>query len=338
MAILIPSLTWTYATVLYLSLTTILSLLASIIRLQSYNAVKTQNPEITFSEIVVPVLQLVPNRALFYPWTLLTETFVETSVLKFLIAVTVFYFGINYLEKHWNLNNENKIFSETVYYITIVTVATNGSTVLLEMLFHVLSFQSAKLTEPVNHGVYSLMMSFVVVLKQLSPEHNLKIFNTVSIRLRQLPFILLCTAVVVSLITRSLVPVVPIFNNFYVSWVYLRYYQINTLSDLLPSNNTRSMVRGDASDTFAFIQFFPAGLHKVLRPLCRACYHTSALVGIIRPFNDDDIESGNLRTIKRLNTQTTTVTREIADRRRQVALQVLGERVNANPSGTSQRA
>ncbi|KAG7709410.1 hypothetical protein KL914_001800 [Ogataea haglerorum] len=338
MAILVPSLQWTYATVLDLSLTTILSFLTSYIRLQTYNVAKNQNPEIAFSDIVVPVLQLVPNRAFFYPWTLLTESFVETSVFRFLIAIAVFYSGINYLEKHWNLNNENKVFSETVYYITIVTLATNGSTVLLEMLFHLLSFQSAKLTEPVNHGVYSLIMSFVVVLKQLSPEHNLKIFNTVSIRLRQLPFILLCAAVIVSLTIRSLVPVVPIFNNFYVSWVYLRYYQVNTLSDLLPSNNTRSVVRGDASDTFAFIQFFPAGLHKALKPLCRACYHTSALLGIIRPFNDDDIESGNLRTIKRLNTQTTTVTREIADRRRQVALQVLGERVNANPSGHGQEA
>ncbi|KAH3665768.1 hypothetical protein OGAPHI_003956 [Ogataea philodendri] len=324
------SLEFPIATTFFLSLTTILSLLKFITSLQTYNGIKAEHPEVSFSEIIVPILQLVPSQSIFYPWTFVTESFVEWSILTYALSVVVLYFGINFLEKHWNVNNESRVFSETVYFIIIVATVTNITTVLIEITVHMLSLSSSELTVPLKNGIFSLIMSFVVVLKQLTPEHNVKVFKTFSIRLRQLPFIVLSATLFVSIVTRSLKPVVPMFNNFYVSWFYLRYYQINTINDLLPSNSSRSTVRGDASDTFAFIQFFPVAAHRVLKPISRTTYHTAALIGLIRPFNDDDIESGNLRTIKRLNTASTTVTSEIADRRRQVALQVLGERVNAN--------
>ncbi|ODV84013.1 hypothetical protein CANARDRAFT_182069, partial [[Candida] arabinofermentans NRRL YB-2248] len=289
-------------------------------------------------DIIIPSIQLVPNQSIFNPWTFLSEPFVETNILKYFISIIILYFGITYLERHWNLNNENKIFSETVYFITIISIITNFITVLIKFII-ALSTSSSSTTDlslPVEHGIFSISMSFIVVLKQLSPEHNIKLLKTISIRIRQLPFLILSLTFLLSLIRLSITPIVPIFTNFYITWVYLRYYQLNNIADLLPSttttnstSNSNSLVRGDASDTFAFIQFFPSQLQSYLKPLCRLTYHSSVFLGLFKPFNDDDIESGNLRTIKRLNTINSggSMTGEIADRRRQVALKVLGDRV-----------
>src|SRR4051812_28419767 len=49
----------------------------------------------------VPYITLVPSKALFYPWTVLTSTFVEQNVVNFLINTLAFYFSGRYLERVW---------------------------------------------------------------------------------------------------------------------------------------------------------------------------------------------------------------------------------------------
>ena len=54
-------------------------------------------------------------------------------------------------------------------------------------------------------------------------------------------------------------------------------------------------------------------------------------LGIITPFNDDSIEQGNIRAQKRLeqaNQTQKSVANSVAERRRQVALQVIEDRIN----------
>ncbi|GME81565.1 unnamed protein product [Ambrosiozyma monospora] len=336
----ISSITISYTAVLFLLLAISLSALTSFVRVQTYYTSVSVQPNVSFNDIIIPTLQLVPSQFFYYPWTLLTETFVETSILKFFVALIVLFAGVNYLDSNWNVSNNSnsnsadaKVVNVTAKYIILVSLLTNVTSVLIKV-FLALAFNAVDLRLPLSHGIYSILMSFVVVFKQLSPEHNLKLFKIWSIRVRQIPFIILCIATLASILLQSLEPVIPIYNNFYISWAYLRYYQLNVTAELLPSSASgiqqTSLVRGDASDTFAFIQFFPEEIHRFLKPVCRAVYHTSALLGLIRPFNDDDIESSNLRTIKRLNTTATSVTRDIADRRRQVALKVLEQRVGGS--------
>ncbi|ONH72123.1 Rhomboid-like protein 19 [Pichia kudriavzevii] len=109
-------------------------------------------------------------------------------------------------------------------------------------------------------------------------------------------------------------------------------------------------IRGDPSDTFALVEFFPDVLKPTLRPLFEGFYQLSVLLGIVRPWNDDDVDIGNLRSNlrvsgpslanKRTNSSTFMNTTgnsknlksetddEIAERRKQIALKVLEETAN----------
>lgn len=57
---------------------------------------------------IIPYLTLVPSLFYYYPWTLLTATFVEQNIFTvFLNAATVFYGG-KYLERAWGSREFSK--------------------------------------------------------------------------------------------------------------------------------------------------------------------------------------------------------------------------------------
>ncbi|VEU21369.1 DEKNAAC102409 [Brettanomyces naardenensis] len=344
-------------TLAYVGLVIVLSLLAYYVRLQSYTQLKLDNPDISFSSVVVPALELVPNKFFIFPWTLLTEPFVQTSIFEFVLALPVIFFGVEYLESNWNIRagggrqgsvlKTERAFKETAYYLTVVSFLTNISLVLLKSTAVVCGITSPEtLARPTNYGFFTIVMSFLVVVKQLSPEYNVRIFKVIKFRLKRLPFIILTLALVLSVaIARSADPFLnPLFVNFYVSWCYLRYYQINQVAEILPTatpgsgSQATQTVRGDASDTFAFIQFFPDSWHQYLKPVSRFFYHSSVFLGLFHPFNDDDIESSNLRTIQRLNKNTTVTSQDETDRRKRVALKVLEQRVGKNTANGANEA
>ncbi len=336
-----------YITLINSALVILFSSLAYYVRYLSYVKLKESNEGLNFSDVVVPAIQLVPNQFVFYPWTLLISPYVQTSLFQFLSALPIMFFGTQYLESNWNLNEaeglrtpDKGLFGETIRYLFIVTLSTNLVCVLFKSFAVVLGISpSSVISSPTNFGISTILMSFIVVVKQLSPESTAKVFSFFRFRLKRLPFIVLTLALAMSLaIFQSFSPFfIPLFVNFYISWFYLRYYQINHVGDILPTTTNEShatahssTVRGDASDTFAFIQFFPDGCHDYLKPVARFFYHSSAFLGLFRPFNDDDIESSNLRTIQRLNKSNAIDANGSSDessRRKRIALKVLEQKV-----------
>ncbi|OWB56385.1 hypothetical protein B5S28_g2285 [[Candida] boidinii] len=335
-------------------------------------------------------LQLVPIDSIFKPWVYITSSFLETTSIDFLLGLIVLYFGSKYCESIWNysgsIGTNSKIFSESIWFLIVVAIFSNITSVLINILFvDIFGLNPNVLSIPLNYGLLTLLMAFVVVLKQQSPEHSIKLFNGfLKLRIKQLPLLLLILSLTISLlITKSLFPYIPIANSFYISWFYLRYIQVNSLSELLPTSessssgentngddasrnisnsSSNSIVRGDASDTFAFIQFFPDFIKPYLKPICRFFYHSSVFLGIIKGFNDDDIESSNLRSIKRFNSRnvsgidtasnlfsalsftsnqsqnkpnTDENAKDVAERRRQFALKVLEERVGGSTTAAA---
>ncbi|KAI0462246.1 hypothetical protein LJB42_004334 [Komagataella kurtzmanii] len=291
-------------------------------------------------DIVIPMLELVPKTSFIFPWTFITGAFTDVNIIQFLIGAANIFFGTAYTEKQWNLEeNVDGIqffsagFSETITYLLVSAFFTNLFTCLIKVIVATASSSYDPLV-PVNHGSFVFLMPFLVVLKQYSPEHQVKFLN---LRVKQIPFIVLVLSLFISIVLQKLTPFLPIWNSFLVSWTYLRFYQrLNVINDVLP-DNTKNSIQGDASDTFNFMQFFPAPLHKYLKPLCRIFYHLLILFGLIKGFNDDERESGNLRSIRRINK--TSQSRDIAERRRQVALKVLEERLgNDEPQSPEDQA
>lgn len=68
------------------------------------------------TEPIIPYLTLVPSTFLFYPWTLITATFVEQNIFTVLLNMaTVFYAG-KYLERAWG----SREFSKFILTVSVI--------------------------------------------------------------------------------------------------------------------------------------------------------------------------------------------------------------------------
>lgn len=292
----------------------------------------TEQSEIIFRNIQVPYLQLIPRYTIFYPWVIVASIFAEITIISFIISGGILAVSTKYVEKFWG-------FKEVVKFVLIVGSITNLATVIITILCNLMRGDLAGMDKPLGGGI-SYYFGFLVVLKQLIPEHNIVLFQgLVNFRVKHLPFILLNVVVAWSLlISRSLYPAVPSIGSFVISYNYLRFYQSFLNDPLLPvtlangsSDNSGSLITGDASDAFQLVEFFPTVLKPYLSVVFDGCYDIGCILGIITPFNDDSIEQGNIRAQKRLeqaNQAQKSVANSVAERRRQVALQVIEDRIN----------
>lgn len=353
----IPPITMAYA-----ALTILLSAITSYIRTQSYKELVQNTPDILFEDIIIPSLQLVPSHIVFHPWTLWTSTFVETSPFQFISGLVIVYFGITFLETQWNPKSSNddamdeiteylnaqKPVSETLKFTTIVITVSNLSALLVVSLINIMRGTSEFLNNPLQYGFYIMLLPISVVAKQMIPEANIRVLSMFKFRSKRMALILLIASLLLSLVKRSMSPFFPALISFLVSWYYLRYIQITPgmNADILPTSSSSNpsippqsstTIRGDPSDTFALVEFFPEVMKPTLRPLFDGFYQISVLLGIVRPWNDDDVDIGNLRSNLRfsgaagassIKNETHTSSASSDERRKQIALKVLEESVD----------
>lgn len=280
----------------------------------------------TFHDIIVPYLQLVPRHALYYPWVYATAIFAEASLFTFFLSSVVLYLSTSYVEKFWG-------YKEVLKFVLLVGSITNLSTVIVTIVSNIFRGDVLGMDQPLGGGI-SYYFGFLVVVKQLIPEHNVVLFQgLINFRVKHLPFILLVVVALWSAVTGSLYPVVPSLFSFFVSYNYLRFYQSFFADPLLPISGSSgdhanaSLVRGDASDAFQLVEFFPSVTKPYLSMVVDAVYDLSVLLGLVTPFNDEVIEQSNLRAQKK-NEQANKGSNSVAERRRQVALQVIEERIS----------
>jgi hypothetical protein len=89
---------------------------------------------------------------------------------------------------------------------------------------------------------------------------------------------------------------------FLVSWIYLRFYKLNTL-DTLPTTASAPMpsttLRGDASETFSFASFFPDRIQPPISSAGNVIFDILVNVGVCRPWSQGDVELSNARAEQR---------------------------------------
>ncbi|CUM62501.1 uncharacterized protein PRCAT00000052001 [Priceomyces carsonii] len=333
MAILFKAHSLPKSTKILLSMVTSVLLLIFLIRFNKYRnqEVKEDGTTLKFKEINVSFLQLVPRFTIYYPWVLATSIFAESTIFSFIPSFYVLLVSSRYLEKFWG-------YKEVLKFVFIVGTISNLLTVLITIVFNLIRGDVKGMDRPLGGGI-SYYFGFLVSLKQLIPEHNIILFKgLLNFRVKQLPFILIGLVSCWSLlISRSIYPAVPAINSTLIAFNYLRFYQAFWSDPLLPittangDNSNSSFIRGDASDTFRLVEFFPNILKPYLSGLFEKTYDLSVFLGIVTPFNDDIIEQSNLRTQRRLEQASQSqksVANSVAERRRQVALQVIEDRIN----------
>ncbi|GEQ70523.1 hypothetical protein JCM33374_g4201 [Metschnikowia sp. JCM 33374] len=307
-----------------------LFLTSFVILLAKINVARSPQESRALHDIIIPYIQLVPRYAIFYPWVFFTAIFAEISVVSFLLAFCVLYVSTGYVEKFWGSR-------EVLKFIVVVGAITNLCTVVVTIVSNIFRGDVLGMDKPLGGGV-SYYFGFLVVFKQLIPEHNVVLFQgLVNFRVKHLPFLSLVIVSLWSALTRTLYPVLPSVLSFFVAYNYLRFHQSFFADPLLPittasgENSSAYVVNGDASDAFQLIEFFPAISKPYLGPVINAIYDLSVLLGVVTPFNDDAIEQSNMRVQKfseQVRQANSSIANSVAERRRQVALQVIEDRAN----------
>lgn len=294
------------------------------------------NDEVNFYEIQIPFLQLIPRSTIYNPWVLVTAIFAEISVISFILSFGILFISSKFVERFWG-------YLEVIKFVGIVGSISNLITVVVAIISNIMREDVASMNKPLGGGI-SYYFGFLVVFKQLIPEHNIVLFQgLINFRVKHVPFaMLVLVSLWSSFVSRSLYPAVPSISSFFVSYFYLRFFQQFLAQPILPVTTTTgspsandtvnsSIITGDASDTFQLSEFFPSAIKPYLARVFDSIYEVSVLLGLVTPFNDEMVEQCNLRAQKsqeQASKQQKTVSASVAERRRQVALQVIEDRIS----------
>jgi hypothetical protein len=180
-----------------------------------------------------------------------------------------------------------------------------------------------------------VQISFLVAFSQLLPAHTATFFRgVVSLKVPRSP--LIYTGLITVL---SLTPLLPSTSawlaiyGFLTSWTYLRFYK--TVFPDLDSSQPTSM-RGDASETFAFAEFFPGPVKPFVATLSSQIFEVLVAMRLCTPFSQADLSAA--RGDSFLQRGTPGSARAEAERRRAIALKALDQRLHAATTNTASRA
>lgn len=109
------------------------------------------------------------------------------------------------------------------------------------------------------------------------------------------------------------------------------------------------MIKGDASETFAFAYFWPDVVQPPIAAVADGVYNALVAIRIITPFSAEEVETGNVQATARgegglpslLNQGGRRIgggKREEAERRRALALKALDQRLHAAATNKPQPA
>jgi len=202
---------------------------------------------------------------------------------------------------------------------------------------------------PIN-GLLALSASFLVSLKQLVPEHTVTLASALRIRLKHFPALfVLANMLSGPLLGTDTATWLSLFG-FLTGWIYLRFFRISDIGSSASAveegdagGDGRRVMKGDPSETFSFVSFFPDFVHPFLAPVCNAVHDFLVQMRLCAPFADQDVESATQSAASRSQgtargglpgiMQGGGGRRAEAERRRALALRALDQRLNAAAAG-----
>ncbi|TKA64758.1 hypothetical protein B0A55_10194 [Friedmanniomyces simplex] len=276
----------------------------------------------------VSYLAIVPTKSIRYPWTSITAAWVENNILSLAISGSVIWFGGKYLERAWG----SKEFGKFVYFVTVIPSVL---AFCVYALWHALT-GTPEFPTPLQ-GLLALEAGFLVALKQLVPEHTVSLFRgALRVRIKHFPALFTLANMISGPLLGTDTALWLSLLGFMTGWVYLRFFRITELSGGSATGGEGAVMKGDPSDTFAFVAFFPDAMHPFLSPVYDAVYATLVSFKVCTPFSEEAVEAGNENVASRseglpsiMNGDGGGGRRAEAERRRALALKALDQRLNA---------
>ncbi|KUI57748.1 Rhomboid-like protein 19 [Cytospora mali] len=288
------------------------------------------------SEIVIPYLTLVPQLSLIYPWTFLTTTLVESNVFTLAIATLTLYNGGRYLERAWS----SKEFAKFLLIAALVPNTLCFATLIMFFTFT----RNENWTLTTIAGTIPLQISFLVAFSQLVPAHTVTLFRGIlSLRVPRFPLVYLGLVLILTLtpLLTAASLLLAIFG-FLTSWTYLRFYKTvfpdldSSQSPYSTSSSSSASLRGDASETFAFAEFFPGPAKPLVAAVGDQIFNILVSLRLCTPFSHAEVSAaGGQGGYHHHSHRSATPgsARAEAERRRALALKALDQRLHAATAG-----
>lgn len=191
-------------------------------------------------------------------------------------------------------------------------------------------------------GTIPLQIGFLVAFSQLVPAHTVTLFRGIlSLRVPRFP--LLYIGLVFFL---ALTPILSIASfllavfGLVTSWTYLRFYK--TVFPDLDSSQTPYSLRGDASETFAFAEFFPGPAKPLVAAVSDQIFNVLVAMRLCTPFSQSEVSAaaggggssgGGGYQHSGHRSAAPGSARAEAERRRALALKALDQRLHAATAG-----
>ncbi|KAM0789129.1 hypothetical protein ACM66B_003182 [Microbotryomycetes sp. NB124-2] len=266
-------------------------------------------------------LIVTPGNFLWYPWTLLTASFVENNLIEFLFSLLTLPLAGRYLERVWGQ-------FEFLKFVVVVTVGSNIVACVVNYIEAVVLGNPALFLYGMSyHGLMALQTGFLVAFTQLIPEHQVQMLGGLfKMRVKSLPMLYVTVSNVACLLGYQS-PWILIQFGWLISWFYLRFIKINEGGEF----------RGDRSETFSFASWFPPFAQKYVSKLTTIVFNLAVKFGVLRAWSD--VEMGGVTMTTNAGGTYTAVpggARAEAERRRALALKALDQRMASKPSPNPQ--
>lgn len=191
------------------------------------------------------------------------------------------------------------------------------------------------------NGLLALSASFLVALKQLIPEHTVSLFKSLlRVRIKHFPALFVAANVLSGPLLGTHTALWLSLFGFLTGWIHLRFYRISDLgASESATGGEGARMRGDPSETFAFVEFFPDIFKPFLAPFCDATYALLVSLRLITPFSEEAIEAATEASrgsgLPGIMDNRSSGRRAEAERRRAVALKALDQRLTAAAASRS---
>lgn len=191
----------------------------------------------------------------------------------------------------------------------------------------------------------ALSAAFLVSLKQLVPEHTVSLFNSLlRIRIKHFPALFVLVNMLSGPLLGTDTATWLAMFGFLTGWLYLRFYRISHIG--ATESATGGTMKGDPSETFAFVSFFPDIFHPVMAPVCDSVFDALVQLKLCTPFSDSAIETATESAASRSEGGLPSIMsqggsagkRAEAERRRALALKALDQRLSAAASSRNANA
>ncbi|XP_055606596.1 transmembrane protein 115 [Uranotaenia lowii] len=275
---------------------------------------------LSFADRAVTILSVTPGYLMpptFWIWTIFTFCFIELHFWEVMVdLITVGLCG-KLIEPSWGQ-------MEMLQYFAI----TNTGVAILTSFYYLFYSMITKDTELLFnvhiHGLAGMNAAVSVAVTQIMPDHLIARTPLGKFSNRNVPL----TVVIASIIMWAcglLDGTYPAMfaSGMYVSWVYLRFYQRH-------SNGTR----GDSAENFRFASFFPNVLQPFVNLVANPVYQGCLRIGMVKRLSPAQSSASSLQSVSVHSL--VGVDPHDMERRRQIALKALSERLSKTTDSSRQ--